>query len=264
MVKCSKCGSENKSEAKFCHSCGAKLDIKDPYNLDGKSREYGSTTGKSAGSASAYYDHSANSGGSSSDSTGGIDNFRNMSNFKKIIFACCAVFIVLFIFSLAAQALGFDMEPYSENKTAYHNYSSLDLDDDGALCLEELEIEYSNISSSKMSDIFKKSDKNRNHLIRGAEYDMLNYYVNEHFKDLEKKKNEKTSSSSSSSSSSSGSSSYKSPFTTSGSSDDGAETCPFCGSEAVYESGNSYKCAECGRTISNPDDLDLNYDEGYY
>lgn len=262
MVKCSKCGSENKSESKFCHNCGAKLLSNDPYNLDGKSREYGSTTGKSNGSASAYYDHSANAGSSSSNSNGLLENFRSMSNFKKIITACCAVFIVLFILSLGAQALGFNMESYTENQTAMHDYASLDLDDDGALCLEELEVEYSNVSSSKLSSIFQKADKNNNGLIKGAEYDMFRYLLNEHFKELEKKSKEKTSSSSSSSSS--GSSSYKSPFALSDSSDDGAETCPFCGSEAVYESGNSYRCAECGRTISNPDDLNLNYDEGYY
>jgi DNA-directed RNA polymerase subunit RPC12/RpoP len=45
---------------------------------------------------------------------------------------------------------------------------------------------------------------------------------------------------------------------------DGAETCPYCGSEAIYESGSGYRCAECGHYISNPDDLNLNYEEGYY
>ena len=40
--------------------------------------------------------------------------------------------------------------------------------------------------------------------------------------------------------------------------------CPYCGSEAIYGTGNGYKCAECGRYISNPDDLNLNYEEGYY
>ena len=34
-------------------------------------------------------------------------------------------------------------------------------------------------------------------------------------------------------------------------------TCPYCGSESIYETGGHYRCAECGSNIYDPDDLEL-------
>ena len=76
-----------------------------------------------------------------------------------------------------------------------------------------------------------------------------------------------SSSSRSGSSSSSSSSSSRSGSSSSSSYDDynsdAVATCPYCGSEAIYETGGYYKCGECGRTIYSPDELELNYQEGY-
>ncbi len=131
-------------------------------------------------------------------------------------------------------------------------------------------MEYSNVSSSELRSIFKRCDKNDNNLIAGAEYDNVLYKIKDYFKSLEKKRKEAQAQSSSLSSSSSGyssSSSSSSGYSSSSSSSydysDNSESCPYCGSEAIYESGGVYKCASCGATISNPDDLNLNYDEGY-
>ncbi|MBO7212818.1 MAG: hypothetical protein J6V44_17685, partial [Methanobrevibacter sp.] len=106
-----------------------------------------------------------------------------------------------------------------------------------------------------------------NGLLIGGEYDHYVYLVKDHMDDLKHQKEkaqreaqERAKKSSSSSSSSSSSHSYSSNYD----SYDGAETCPNCGSEAVYSTGNGYRCAECGYSIYNPDDLNLNYEEGYY
>ena len=104
-------------------------------------------------------------------------------------------------------------------------------------------------------------------MLIGGEYDYYVASVKNHLSDLKAQKEKaqreaeerarKSSSSSSSSSSSHSSSSNYDSY-------DGAETCPNCGSEAIYSSGNGYRCAECGYSIYNPDDLNLNYEEGYY
>ena len=267
-------GSEDSSDVVVKSADSSNVDSKsrNPFNLDGKSRPYGSTTGKSAGSHSAYYDHSASSGKGASGSGKGAsisgikginENFQKMGPIQKLLTFCCLAFIILFIISFIVQGLGLDMEIYREDHNPFHDYTSIDLDEDGALSFEELQIEYSNVSRSSLKNIFENSDRNGNGLIKGSEYDKAYYLINDYFKDLEKSKNNKKSSSNSSSSSSSSySSNHKSSHRSSGSSD-GGETCPYCGSEAIYSSGNSYVCAECGRTIYNPDDLDLNYDEGY-
>ena len=105
-------------------------------------------------------------------------------------------------------------------------------------------------------------------MLIGGEYDNYVYRVKSHINDLKKQKEkaQREAQNKKSSSSSSSSSDYNPFALRSGSSSDGdgAETCPYCGSEAIYGSGNGYRCAECGRYISNPDDLNLNYEEGYY
>ena len=271
MVKCPECASENKSDSKFCHNCGTKLDSRSPSRSDSDVEVIHTTNDKEYPGHDSYYEFSKGSNSSkaskASKAPGSfidayIEKFKSMGTIKKIVTACCAVFLVLMVLSVVSRlALGLPLDYYTEAEGPSHDYSFMDLDGDGALCLEEFEIEYSNVSSSELEQIFEKSDKNGNGLIKGAEYDMARYLINEHFKSLEKKKTQSKKSSSKSSSSSSSGSNYN-PFPLV--SDDGYETCPYCGSEAIYESGNSYRCAECGRSISNPDDLNLNYEEGYY
>lgn len=291
MKKCSKCDAENKDSAKFCHNCGARLD-KNPYNLDSKTPEYGSTTGVKSPSIDSFYEHSANSGnsadstnstgsngsGSSSGSTSssGYENsssrigdfkeqFNSMGKFKKIIVCCCAVYLVLMVLALLSHAFfGIPLEFYTEEEDSKYDFSDIDLNGDGALDFEEVSSYFTTVPRSELSSIFDRADKNDNGLIKGAEYDNLVLKIEDYFENLEKAKNAEKSNKDSSSSASSSSSSSISSHSSSDYSGDGFETCPYCGSEAVYYSGDTIKCQECGRTISNPDDLDLNYYEGNY
>ena len=203
-----------------------------------------------------------------------IDTFNEMGTAKKIVVGCCAVWIILMIITLLGHAiLGIPLDSYTEETgTKYNDFAVLDTNGDGGLSFDEVKYYDHNsqfsLSQSDLYSIFKYCDKNDNGLLIGGEYDHYVTRVKNKLDDLkaqqekaqreaeERAKNASRYSSSSSSSHSSSSSSYDSY--------DGAETCPFCGSEAIYESGGYYKCADCGNTIYNPDDLNLNYDEGYY
>lgn len=203
-----------------------------------------------------------------------INTFNEMGTVKKIIVGCCAVWIILMIISLLGHALlGIPLDSFTEETgTKYKDFTVLDTNGDGGLSFDEVKNYDHNsqfsLSQSDLYSIFKTCDKNENGLLIGGEYDHYVIRLKGKLDDLkaqkeraqweakEKAKKSSSSSSSSSSSHSSSSSSYDSY--------DGAETCPFCGSEAIYESGGSYRCGECGKTIYNPDDLNLNYEEGYY
>ena len=202
-----------------------------------------------------------------------ISQFNEMGIIKKIIVGCCAVYLVLMIITLLGHAiLGIPLDSYTEESpTKYIDFADLDIDGDGGLSFDEVRYydhnsEFS-ISDSDLYSIFERCDKNGNGLLIGGEYDHYVSSVKNHLSDLKAQKEKaqreaeerarKSSSSSSSSSSSHSSSSNYDSY-------DGAETCPNCGSEAIYSSGNGYRCAECGYSINNPDDLNLNYEEGYY
>ena len=201
-----------------------------------------------------------------------INQFNEMNIIKRIIVGCCAVYLILMIITLLGHAvLGIPWDSFSEETpTDYTDFVELDLDGDGGLSFDEVRDYDHNseftISDSDLYSIFERCDKNGNGLLIGGEYDHYVYLVKDHMDDLKHQKEKaqreaqerakKSSSSSSSSSSRSYSSNYDSY--------DGAETCPNCGSEAVYSTGNGYRCAECGYSIYNPDDLNLNYEEGYY
>lgn len=201
-----------------------------------------------------------------------INQFNEMNIIKRIIVGCCAVYLILMIITLLGHAvLGIPWDSFSEETpTDYTDFVELDLDGDGGLSFDEVRDYDHNseftISDSDLYSIFERCDKNGNGLLIGGEYDHYVYLVKDHMDDLKHQKEKaqreaqerakKSSSSSSSSSSHSYSSNYDSY--------DGAETCPNCGSEAVYSTGNGYRCAECGYSIYNPDDLNLNYEEGYY
>ena len=202
-----------------------------------------------------------------------ISQFNEMGTIKKIIVGCCAVYLVLMIITLLGHAiLGIPLDSFTEESpTKYIDFADLDIDGDGGLSFDEVRYYDHNseftISDSELYSIFERCDKNGNGLLIGGEYDHYVISVKMHLDDLKEQKEkaqreaqERAKKSSSSSSSSSSSHSYSSNYD----SYDGAETCPNCGSEAIYSSGNGYRCAECGYSISNPDDLNLNYEEGYY
>ena len=203
-----------------------------------------------------------------------INTFNEMGLIKKIIVGCCAVYLVLMIITLLGHAiLGIPLDSYTEEtNTKYTDFVQLDSNGDGGLSFDEVKrYDYSSgfsISQSELQSIFDRCDKNGNGLLIGGEYDNYVYRVKSHINDLKKQKEkaQREAQNKKSSSSSSSSSDYNPFALRSGSSSDGdgAETCPYCGSEAIYGSGNGYRCAECGRYISNPDDLNLNYEEGYY
>ena len=202
-----------------------------------------------------------------------ISKFNEMNIIKRIIVGCCAVYLILMIITLLGHAiLGIPWDSYTEETpTDYTDFVDLDLDGNGGLSFDEVKYYDHNseftISDSDLYSIFERCDKNGNGLLIGGEYDHYVISVKNHLSDLKAQKEkaqreaqERARQSSSSSSSSSSSHSHSSSYD----SYDGAETCPYCGSEAVYSSGNGYRCAECGNYISNPDDLNLNYEEGYY
>ena len=203
-----------------------------------------------------------------------INTFNEMGLIKKIIVGCCAVYLVLMIITILGHAiLGIPLDSYTEEtNTKYTDFVQLDSNGDGGLSFDEVKrYDYSSgfsISQSDLQSIFDRCDKNGNGLLIGGEYDNYVYKVKSHINDLKKQKEkaQREAQNKKSSSSSSSSSDYNPFALRSGSSSDGdgAETCPYCGSEAIYGSGNGYRCAECGRYISNPDDLNLNYEEGYY
>ena len=202
-----------------------------------------------------------------------INQFNEMNIIKRIIVGCCAVYLILMIITLLGHAfLGIPWDSYTEETpTDYTDFVDLDLDGNGGLSFDEVRDYDHNseftLSYSDLSSIFERCDKNGNGLLIGGEYDHYVISVKMHLDDLKEQKEkaqreaqERAKKSSSSSSSSSSSHSYSSNYD----SYDGAETCPNCGSEAVYSTGSGYRCAECGYSIYNPDDLNLNYEEGYY
>lgn len=202
-----------------------------------------------------------------------INTFNEMGTVRKIIVGCCAVYLILMIITLLGHALlGIPLDSYSEEtKTKYLDFDDLDVNGDGGLSFDEVKGYDHNsemsISQSDLYSIFERCDKNDNGLLIGGEYDHYVFSVKDHINDLKKQKEEAQRQSKEKAKSSSSSSSNSNPFALrSGSSSDGdgAETCPYCGSEGIYESGGVYRCGDCGRTIYNPDDLNLNYEEGYY
>ena len=201
-----------------------------------------------------------------------INTFNEMGTVRKIIVGCCAVYLVLMIITLLGHAiLGIPLDSFTEESTTrYLDFDVLDLNGDGGLSFDEVKRYDHNsemsLSQSDLYTIFNRCDKNDNGLLIGGEYDNYVISVKNHISDLKKQKEEAQRKAKENAKSSSSSSNYNPFALRSGSSGDGdgAETCPYCGSEGIYESGGAYRCGDCGRTIYNPDDLNLNYEEGYY
>ena len=162
-----------------------------------------------------------------------------------------------------------------------HSYEGIDLDGDGKLSFNEASQLDPTIPNEQMTKYFNEADTNSNGFLKGHEFELFYDNVNRYYNiygnsssDNDKYKYSSSSSSSSnnnnkqsgSSSSSSGNYKYVNELNDQefdNSSEGYLLTCPYCGSEAVYETGGHYKCAECGNSIYNPDDLELAYDDGY-
>ena len=185
-----------------------------------------------------------------------INTFNEMGTIKKILVGCCAVYLILMIIMVLGHAiLGIPIDSYTEETpTKYKDFA-----------------QYHNsefrISQADLKEMFKGSDQNLNGLLIGGEYDHYVIKVKGFIDKLKSAKEKAQREAKERAKNSSSSSSDYNPFrlrSGSNSDGDGAETCPYCGSEAIYPSGNGYRCQECGNYISNPDDLNLNYEEGYY
>ena len=200
-----------------------------------------------------------------------INRFNEMGTVRKIIVGCCAVYIILMILTILGNAmLGIPLDSYTaESPTKYKDFAQLDTNGDGGLSFDEVKNYDHNsefyISQSDLKEMFKYCDKDLDGLLVGGEYDRYVLKVKNHLEDLKNQKEKAQREAKEKAKSSSSSSNYNPfPLRSGGYDGDGAETCPYCGSEAIYESGNGYRCGECGAYISNPDDLNLNYEEGYY
>ena len=152
----------------------------------------------------------------------------------------------------------------------------MDSNADGKVTFEEItEVNWIYLDNSTLKRFFEGADLNHNGYLKGHEFDFFGDDVvsyGESSEDTSSSNDEYKYSSSSSSSSSSHGRDYSSGNSKATNSLNNKEfdssegyvlTCPYCGSESVYETGGHYRCAECGSNIYNPDDLELGYWEGY-
>lgn len=253
MKKCVHCGKENVDEAIFCADCGAKLGT------------YNSSTSSSASTTDNSLNYSFNQ----------TSNQANNKEPNKLKVCCCYVPIVLFVLFLAAALI---YAGFAESFGTYYpdDFNYLDSNADGKVTFEEItEVNWIYLDNSTLKRFFEGADLNHNGYLKGHEFDLFGDDVVSYGESSEdtssSNDNYKYSSSSSSSSSthgrdySSGSSKYTNSLNNHeyDRSEGYVLTCPYCGSESVYETGGHYRCAECGSNIYNPDDLELGYWEGY-
>lgn len=256
MKKCIHCGKENIDEAIYCADCGAKLDSSYINSIAAKEGCLNST------SSTNPYINKSNANGKADEGP----------SIWKI--CCCYVPVILFIVALILS-LFMNAYPESFSTTYEDDFNYLDLNGDGKLSFEEARQYDPYMKDKEIRPYFTEADKNGNGYLIGYEFDGFRSDV-------------RHSDSYSYSSSSSGSESEKNKYSSSSSSSNGRDyssgnskasnslnnqefdraggyvlTCPYCGSEAVYETGGHYRCAECGSNIYNPDDLELGYWEGY-
>ena len=240
MKKCAKCGKENIDEAVYCANCGASLELRSANFILFK-----------------------------------LPPTTPDKQDRQMKIWCCYVPIILFILILAFSVVH---HQFAESfPTDYgDDFDYLDLNGDEKLSFDEISIVNWNMSDSKISEYFKEADTNNNGFLKGHEFDIFGDNVKNYHRHSEDSSSSSDKYKYSSSSSSSGSSSHGRDYNTGNSkatnslnnkefdrSEGYVLTCPYCGSEAVYETGGHYRCAECGRNIYNPDDLELGYWEGY-
>lgn len=249
MKKCAKCGKENIDKAIYCANCGVKLD---------SNSSYGGLT------------PSSNSSNDNSNSGSSLRSTSNNSTIKETkegpsklkVFCCYVPLVLLILFVIFAMILNAFPESFTSSYQGDFKY--LDYNGDGKLSFDEARQLDPYMKDKEIRPYFLEADKNNNGYLIGHEFDFFRSDVIPY---------DSSSSSSSSSGSSSGSKSNSHTYSSSSHSssndnyDSSSEgyvlTCPYCGSEAIYETGGYYKCAECGRSIYSPDDLELAYEEGY-
>lgn len=254
MKKCVQCGKENVDEAIYCADCGTKL-----------STVYNSSNSSSASKT----DNSLNS--SSNQAT----NQANNEGPDKLKIFCCYVPIALFVLFLLAALI---YAGFAESFGTYYadDFNYLDSNSDGKLTFDEItEVNWIYLDNSTLKRFFDGADLNHNGYLKGHEFDFFGDDVKryaEPSEDTSSNNDEYKYSSSSSSSSSSGGRDYSSGNSKATNSLNNKEfdrsggyvlTCPYCGSESVYETGGYYRCAECGSNIYSPDELELGYWDGY-
>lgn len=259
MIKCSKCGKENVDEAIFCADCGNKLD-----------------NDQSALSTDNETDDSNSDSTMSHSKIRRVDESDSFSaRFKKhpVYYTCC-VFPLLFIavISMASDANHFikGLHPADYETSDPDEFNNLDINDDGKLEFNEVNHIVSHTPQDKLYNIFGKSDKDDNGYLTGYEFDVYeskargNVYEADHRRLMEEMERN-ASKHKGGRDYSSGNSKYTNSLNKQES--DRKEgyvlTCPYCGSESIYEINGYYRCAECGNSIYDPDDLELGYVEGY-
>ena len=251
MKKCSNCGKENLDEAIFCAECGTKLNEESndiPENLNKNDSPITSDSPRPQ-----------------------PKSFRE--KFKKDpALYCCCFFPLIFIglISMASDGNLFIKSLHPEDyDTLYPDeYNNLDLNNDGKLEFSEVNNIVFHTPQEMLYKIFQQSDKNNNGYLIDYEYDIFkrkaegNVYEKDYRKLMEEKERN---ASKKKGKNHSGTNRYVNELNNQ--EFDREEgyvlTCPYCGSEAIYETGGYYRCAECGSSIYSVDDLELGYGEGY-
>ena len=269
MKKCAECGHENIDDAKFCGECGLELD-----SASSSSKKEDSNSNSKKEDSTPSNSKKEDSSVKSIISNIRFDGYRRAYNKSPACFVCCIIPILIFaMFVMADDVHDFIKESHAEDyNTNYpEEFNNLDINKDGKLEFNEVNNIVSHTPQEKLYDIFEKSDKNDNGYLIAYEYDIFrakargNYYEAEYRKSLEEQE-KKRNASKNSASSYKGSSNNKHSHDLNNQEFDRSEgyvlTCPYCGSEAIYETGGYYKCADCGSSIYSADDLELAYGEG--
>ena len=281
MKKCFKCAKENLDEAIFYADCGTKLDSSSPV------LKKCPDCGKDNPIDAIYCEHctarledvSNNSSSDSDDSSSKSDSsskksFAEKYKEKPCLYWCFWGPMILFvIFNSVMGLINFEHGLHPEDyETSYsEEYDALDINNDGKLEFSEVNGMVSHTPQEKLYEIFGQSDKNGNGYLYGKEFDIYkskaegNVYEADYRKLMEEKERN-ASKKKGGRDYSSGSMKYANELNDQdfdSNSEGYVLTCPYCGSEAVYETGGYYKCAECGNSIYNPDELELGYGEGY-
>lgn len=259
MKKCVHCGKENVDEAIFCSDCGTKLD-----------------NGASAESTDVETDDSSSDSIMSIFKIRKVDESETLSaRFKKhpFLYVCCVFpLIFLLVMSMVSDANLFikGLHPTDYETNYPDEFNNLDINDDGKLEFNEVNHIVSHTPQDMLYDLFKKSDKSDDGYLSGYEFDMYmskangNVYEADYRKLVEEQEKN--------ASKHNGGRDYSSGNSKATNSLNNHEfdrsggyvlTCPYCGSESIYETGGHYRCAECGSNIYDPDDLELGYLEGY-
>ena len=259
MKKCSKCGKENLEEAIFCADCGTKLD--NEASVESRDIETDDSSSLSIWSLLKIRK---------------VDESETFSaRFKKHprLYVCCVFPLIFFLMlSMASDANLFikGLHPADYETNYPDEFDDLDLNDDGKLEFNEVNHIVSHTPQDMLYKLFGKSDKDDNGYLTGYEFDVFrskadgNVYEAD-YRRLEQERERNASKHKGGRDYSSGNMKYANGLNNQefDRSEGYVLTCPYCGSESIYETGGHYRCAECGSIIYTPDDLELGYGEGY-